>query len=47
MFFTPNIAAKLEDYVAYMPDDLSTVHLIGYVSLFLCLEIQADSVVLS
>jgi len=29
MFFTPNIAAKLEDYVAYMPDDLSTVHLLG------------------
>ncbi|GAA5935833.1 uncharacterized protein JCM15063_001819 [Sporobolomyces koalae] len=29
MFFTPNVAGALEDYVAFMPDDLSTVHLLG------------------
>ncbi|GAA5978580.1 hypothetical protein JCM5350_003148 [Sporobolomyces pararoseus] len=29
MFFTPNVASALEDYVAFMPDDLSTVHLLG------------------
>ncbi|GAA5898418.1 uncharacterized protein JCM6883_001017 [Sporobolomyces salmoneus] len=29
MFFTPNVASSLEDYVAFMPDDLSTVHLLG------------------
>ncbi|GAA6005909.1 hypothetical protein JCM11491_004057 [Sporobolomyces phaffii] len=32
MFFTPNIAGALEDYVAFMPEDLSTVHLLGLVS---------------
>jgi len=47
MFFTPNIAAKLEDYVAYMPDDLSTVHLIGYVSIILCLALLTEFVMLS
>lgn len=27
--FTPNIAASLDDYVRYFPDDLSTVQYIG------------------
>ncbi|GAA5947857.1 hypothetical protein JCM10213_003382 [Rhodosporidiobolus nylandii] len=31
MFFTPNIAASLDDYVNCFPDDTSTVHYIGYV----------------
>ncbi|GAA6061496.1 hypothetical protein JCM10212_000200 [Sporobolomyces blumeae] len=29
MFFTPNIAGSIDDYDKYMPEDLSTVHLLG------------------
>ncbi|ORY88638.1 glycoside hydrolase superfamily [Leucosporidium creatinivorum] len=29
MFYTPNVAASLDDYVRYFPDDLSTVQYIG------------------
>lgn len=29
MFFTPNIAASLDDYTRFFPDDKSTVHIIG------------------
>ncbi|GAA6050670.1 hypothetical protein NBRC10513_004210 [Rhodotorula toruloides] len=29
MFFTPNVAGSLQDYVNWMPDDLSTVHYLG------------------
>ncbi|GAA5909600.1 hypothetical protein JCM6882_003470 [Rhodosporidiobolus microsporus] len=29
MFFTPNVAGSLDDYVNVMPDDLSTIHYLG------------------
>ncbi|EMS21420.1 glycoside hydrolase family 26 protein [Rhodotorula toruloides NP11] len=29
MFFTPNVAGSLQDYVNWMPDDLSTIHYLG------------------
>ncbi|GAA5861619.1 hypothetical protein JCM1840_005209 [Sporobolomyces johnsonii] len=31
MFFTPNVAGSLDDYLAYMPNDTSTIDYLGFV----------------